>query len=138
MISKYLWELGSLIVFILGMIHLYYTFFTNKFSSKNVRLVEEMKSSFPVLTKETTMWKAWMGFNASHSSGAVFIGGINFYLAFRYFTVIRFDHLFFLLNILTIGFYLWLAKKYWFKIPFIGLLITMTCFITSYILILLR
>jgi hypothetical protein len=45
-------------------------------------MVEEMKTSFPILTKKTTMWKAWTGFNASHSSGAMFIGIINFYLAF--------------------------------------------------------
>jgi hypothetical protein len=81
MIAKYLWETGSVIITILATIHLYYTFFTNKFSSRNEKMVEEMKTSFPILTQKTTMWKAWIGFNASHSSGAMFIGIINFYLA---------------------------------------------------------
>ena len=137
MIAKYLWEIGSIIIAALGSIHLYYTFFTNKFSSKNEKMVEEMKSSFPILTKETTMWKGWIGFNASHSSGAIFIGVINFYLAVRHFTTFQSDHFFFIFNILTIGFYFWLAKKYWFKIPFIGILITLACFTISYILTLL-
>jgi len=133
-IAKYLWEVGSVIIVILGSIHLYYTFFTNKFSSRNEKMIEEMKSSSPILTKETTMWKAWIGFNASHSTGAIFIGIINSYLAFQYFTVLHSDNFFFLFNILTIGFFVRLAKKYWFKIPFTGLLMTLICFILSYIL----
>jgi len=134
MIAKYLWEIGSIIISVLGSIHLYYTFFTNKFSSRNEKVVEEMKTSFPILTKETTMWKAWIGFNASHSSGVIFIGIINFYLAVQYFTVLQSDHFFFLFNILTIGFYVCLAKKYWFKIPLTGILMALVCFIVSYIL----
>ena len=134
MLAKYLWEIGSIIIVILGSIHLYYTFFTNKFFSRNEKMIDEMKSPSPVLTKGTTMWNAWIGFNASHSSGAIFIGIINFYLAIQYFTVLQSDNFFFLFNILTIGFYAWLAKKYWFKIPFAGLLMTLICFFVSYIL----
>jgi len=134
MIAKYLWEIGSIIIAVLGSIHLYYTFFTNKFSSRNEKVAVDMKTSFPILTKETTMWKAWIGFNASHSSGVIFIGVINFYLAVQYFTVLQSDHFFFLFNILTISFYVYLAKKYWFKIPLTGILMTLVCFIVSYIL----
>jgi len=138
MIAKYLWELGSLIIFILGSIHLGYTFFTNKFSSKNERLISEMKISYPILTKKTTMWKAWIGFNASHSSGIMFIGIINFYFALKYFTVLQNDHFYFLFSILTIVFYVWLAKKYWFKKPFTGVLIVLICYIVSYFLTLIN
>jgi hypothetical protein len=35
------------------------------------------------------------------------------------------------LTILTSVFYLWLAKKYWFRIPFIGILIATCCFIMA-------
>lgn len=134
MIAKILWLIGSIIVATLGSIHLYYTFFTNKFSSRNQKMLEEMKTSFPILTNEMTMWKAWISFNATHSSGAIFIGVINFYLAINYFEVLQSDHFFFLFNIFTIGFYIWLAKKYWFKTIFIGVLMVLVCFIVSYIL----
>jgi len=97
-------------------------------------LVEDMRSSSPILTKELSMWNAWIGFNASHSAGGIFIGIINFYLASRYFTLLRPDHFFFLFNILTIGFYVWVAKKYWFKTPLKGLLITLASFVAAYIL----
>ena len=134
MIEKYLWAIGSLIILTLGSIHLYFTFFTNKFSSKNKKALDEMNNSHPILTKETTIWKAWIGFNASHSSGAMFIGAINLYLTAKYFHLFETAHFFFIFNIITIGFYLWLAKKYWFKIPFTGILITLICYVASYVL----
>jgi hypothetical protein len=98
---------------------------------------DEMKASYPVLTKETTMWKAWTGFNASHSAGAIYIGAVNLFLAIRYFPVIQ-DPSFVLLNLVTVLFYLWLAKRYWFSIPFKGLLISAGCFITAAVIIILR
>jgi hypothetical protein len=134
MIAKYLWIFGSTILIILGAIHLIYTFFTNKFSPRNKNLEKEMKEISPILTRQTTIWNSWIGFNASHSSGAIFIGLINVYLAIRYFTILQTDNLFFLLNILTVCFYVWLAKKYWFKIPLIGIIITLICYIISFVL----
>ena len=134
MIATYIWEFGSLIFIVLGSMHLLYTFFTNKFSSKNEKVITEMKSSSPILTKETTIWKAWIGFNASHSIGAMFIGVMNIYVAHNFFTVLQNDFFFFTFNILTIGFYLLLAKRYWFRIPFFGILLTLICFLTSFIL----
>jgi len=135
MIEKYLWIAGSLPFIVLGTIHLLYTFFTNKLSARNTVLEKEMKDSFLVLTKETSMWKAWIGFNASHSSGAIYIGLINLLLAARYFNMVK-SPVFLLLNIITALFYLWLAKKYWFSIPFKGILISTCCFIAAAIMIL--
>ncbi len=134
MLAKYLWETGSVIITVMGSLHMYYTFFTDKFSSKNPKVVEEMKASFPILTKEMTIWKAWISFNATHSSGAMFIGIINFYLALNHFEVLRSDHFFFLFGIITLGFYVWLAKKYWFRTVFMGAVTAFACFVVSYLL----
>jgi hypothetical protein len=134
MIEKYLWIAGSLPFIILGTLHLLYTFFTNKFSSRNKMLEEEMKTSFPVLTKATTMWKAWIGFNASHSSGAIFIGLINLFIAVQYAEILQ-NRVFLLGNIVTVLFYLWLGKKFWFRTPFTGILIAACCFITAALVI---
>ena len=131
MLSKILWLTGSAIFFILGAIHLYYTFFTTKFEPRNRNVVGEMESTSPRLTHETTMWKAWTGFNASHGAGAMFIGLVNILLAVKYFYVIEDSFLFSFLIIVTSVFYLWLAKKYWFSIPFYSLLIATICFVAS-------
>ncbi len=135
MMEKYIWVFGSFVFAFLGTAHLVYTFFTNKFSSKTERVIIEMKSSSPILTRDTTMWKAWIGFNASHSSGAMFIGITNMYLMQFYFEILQIDPFYICFNILTVGFYLWLAKKYWFKIPFLGILLTLICYVTTFIII---
>jgi hypothetical protein len=134
MLAKYLWEIGSIIFALMGSMHLRGTFYKNKLFPRDEKLVEEMKIAGTILSEKLNMWKGWISFNATHSSGVIFIGVINFYLAANYFSVIQSDHFFFLFNIATIGFYVWVAKKYWFNILFVALSIVWACFIVSYIL----
>ena len=134
MIQQILWIAGSAIFLILGSLHLYYTFFSNKFLSRNEKVMEEMKSSHMILTRETTMWKAWIGFNASHSLGIMFIGAVNIILATEYFSIMKNSVTLMGLTILVAVIFMWLAKKYWFHIPFRGVVISLICFITSFIL----
>jgi len=134
MTAKLFILIASSIFLILGTIHLIYTFFTNKFLARDVEINEKMKSTSPILTKETTVWKAWIGFNASHSAGAIFIGLINIILVCQHFEVYQNSFNILLLDICTGIFYLFLAKKYWFKIPLVGILIATSCFIISMIL----
>lgn len=136
MIAKYLWETGSVIIAIMGTLHLRGTFYKNMLYPRNENLIEEMKISPLRLTSKLTMWKSWIGFNATHSSGAMFIGVVNYYVAFNYFELLQSDHFLVLFTIFTIGFYVWVAKKYWFSTVFILLSIVLLCFIASYVLML--
>ena len=135
MVAKILWFTGSAIFVGLGTLHLYYTFFSNKFAARNKAVVTAMKNTTPVLTNETTMWNAWIGFNASHSAGAIFIGLVNIILVVQNFDVLQNSLVLLLLNIATVTFYCWLGRKYWFRIPFAGILITTGCFVASAIII---
>jgi len=130
MLERVLWIAGSLPFLLLGGVHLLYTFFTNKFSSRNSAVDEAMKTSHPVLTRQTTMWNAWIGFNASHSSGVIYIGLVNFLIAVFYPIIIT-NSLFLCVNLITVVFYLWLGKKYWFGVPFKGILISTCCFFSA-------
>lgn len=126
---------GASIFCVLGTIHLLYTFFTNKFEAYDSSVTEAMKQTSLVLTKQTTVWHAWIGFNASHSLGAMLVAGIYIPLAAFYFTVIQ-DSLWFSILPIIIGLsYLVLAKKYWFNIPFWGVFIASGCFIWAAVLI---
>ena len=77
----------------------------------------------PVITTQTTMWKAWIGFNASHSYGAILYG-----LVYGYLALIHAQLLFgstFLLGVgalLLVG-YVFLGRRYFFSIPYRGILI---------------
>ncbi len=127
--------IGASIFGILGVAHLIYTFFTNKFDAFDPSVTDAMKGTTPVLTKETTIWKAWIGFNASHSLGAMLVAAFYIPLAIWHFNVIQEAVWFSLLPVMIGISYLFLAKKYWFKIPFIGVSISTVCFIVAAVLV---
>jgi hypothetical protein len=129
---------GSAIFLGLGSLHLYYTFYSEKFNPRNPVATSEMKRTSLRITKDTTVWNAWIGFNASHSSGAMYFGIINIILTIFFFDVIGKSVLLGFINVATAAFYLFLAKRYWFRIPLIGILIATLSFLVALTLTLLR
>lgn len=135
MFEQILLIVGATIFGVLGSIHLLYTIYTNKFNARDETVTNGMKNTSPVLTKETTMWKAWIGFNASHSLGAMLVTAFYVPLAVTNMPAIRENVWFSILPVIIGLCYLILAKKYWFKIPFIGISISTTCFLGAALLI---
>ena len=127
--------IGASIFGVLGTTHLMYTFFTNKFEAHDSSVTEAMKGTSPILTKETSVWEAWVGFNASHSLGAMLVAAVYIPLTTSYFNVIQQSVWFSILPTLVGLSYLVLAKKYWFRIPFFGVLISTLCFVGAAVLI---
>jgi len=72
---------SAAVIFALGALHLWYTFRGNKLHPRDPELCARLEQAPLVLTRQTTMWKAWVGFNASHSFGALLFGAIYGYLA---------------------------------------------------------
>src|SRR5262249_174887 len=70
------------IVLLLGLIHLAYTLWGAQLTPRDSALQDAMGQVSLVLTRETTVWKAWLGFNVSHSMGAILFGLVYGYLAF--------------------------------------------------------
>ena len=95
-----LYIIGFSIFALLGSIHLLYTLYSNKFDAYDSSVTQAMKGTSIILTKETTLWKAWVGFNASHSLGLIFIAIIYITLDLKYFDVIEQSLLLSLLPIL--------------------------------------
>ena len=127
--------IGASIFGILGTIHLLYTYFTNKFEAHDTAVTEAMKGTSPILTKETSVWSAWVGFNASHSLGVMSFAAVYIPLAASYFQIIQQSLWFSFLPVIIGLSYLALAKKYWFKTPFVGILISTICFVGAAVLI---
>lgn len=125
---------GSLIIGTLGLIHLIYTFYTNKFEPRDEALGRGLRQVSPVLTSETSMWKAWIGFNASHSLGALLFSAIYGYLAAFELSFLLSNAFLVGLSLIVLGCYLVLARMYWFKAPFVGILVSTTLFATGYVL----
>jgi hypothetical protein len=135
--AKVLILLGASIFGVLGSLHLAYTFFTDRFLPRERAVIDAMKGTSPVLTRQTTMWDAWVGFNASHSLGAILLGAFYILLATQHMEVIAQSKSFILLAVAAGAFYLWLAHVYWFRIPFAGIAAATACFVAAFVLLVL-
>lgn len=114
---------SAAIILLLGLIHLLYTFSGPKLLPRDGELRTRMQEVSPVITRQTTMWKAWIGFNASHGYGLLLFGTVYGYLALAHS-----DFLFQSVFLLSVGLmlllgYVILAKRYFFRIPLLGVLL---------------
>ena len=120
MLSSLLLAAAAAVILLLGGVHLLYTFSGPKLQPRDAGLREAMERVSPVITGQTTMWRAWVGFNASHSLGAMLFGLVYGYLALAVPEVL-FGSPFLLFvgagMLLTLS---WLARCYWFRVPFVG------------------
>ena len=131
MLSQILMFASAAIVFTLGTIHLIYTFASNKFQPRDLAVAEQMKQVAPVISKQTTMWLAWIGFNASHSLGAMLFGVLYGYLIVFHFQFLLQAKFLLLVGALFLGSLVLLAKRYWFSVPFVGIVSSTVLFLAG-------
>ena len=133
-LAKILMLISVLIIFLLGLIHVVYTFWVPKLTPRDQNLKSTMENAAPVISGETTMWKCWIGFNASHGFGLLFFG-----LVYGYLAIYKSEILFGSVFLLSVGFLLLsgvlvLAKLYWFSIPFRSVCLSLICYVASVVL----
>lgn len=133
MASKILMSFSAGIALMLGAIHLVYTFSGSKLLPRDPALEAAMSQVHLSITKETTVLRAWVGFNASHSMGLILFGLIFAFLALNHAQL-----LFGSVYLLAVGFatltgFLVLSRLYWFSIPFAGIAVSLTCYVASII-----
>ena len=135
MIEKYLWATGSFILMIMGTLHLYGTLFTPFMHPRNEKLIPEMKLATLKMSDKLTLWKSWIGFNATHSAGVIFLGASNLYITSKYGEILQHDLILPSLTIVVVSFYCWVAWRYWFKIVTSLLVVALIFLLTSFVLI---
>jgi hypothetical protein len=139
LVAKYVFILGTVPFILLGAIHIIYSLMDIRAPKKltpyedSVRVA--MQKSTLALTRQTTMWRAWLGFNISHGIGVFFFGLIYLTLALSDFTLLSSITLLPYLAFAVSVSYLVLSVKYWFHIPAIGSGIGATCFFVSLFLV---
>ena len=131
MAAKILMVLSAGIVFMLGVAHLAYTFWGPNLTPRDPALQISMSQVAPVITNETTMWRCWVGFNASHSMGLILFGLIFGFLGLAH-SELLFQSPFLLVVGLAmlVGFVL-LSKAYFFSAPLAGVSISLACYVAS-------
>jgi hypothetical protein len=130
-LASVLLAVSALIIFTLGVIHLVLTFRGTKLHPRDAALETRMKEVLPVITRETTMWKAWIGFNASHSYGAILFGLVYGYLAVFHAAFLFRDRFLLTVGLLLLGGYVFLGKRYWFSVPFRGIVMPTALYVAA-------
>ncbi|WP_248679428.1 LIC_13387 family protein [Sinimarinibacterium sp. CAU 1509] len=123
--------ISSGIMLALGAAHLLFTFHGPKLTPRDPALQTSMQQVSPVITSQTTMWNAWLGFNASHSMGAILFGLIYGFLAIQHGSLLFQSAFLLSAGLAMLGGYLALGKLYWFRVPFTGITVALVCYIAS-------
>jgi hypothetical protein len=131
MVAISLMTLSALVVLTLGALHLIYTFSGPKLTPRDPQLQAKMSEVPLVITRQTTVWRAWIGFNASHSMGAILFGLIYGFLGNAYPQLLFNSPFLLAVGFAMLGGLAVLAKLYWFSIPFRGVVLSLVCFVSS-------
>jgi hypothetical protein len=103
---------------VLGGLHLRYTYWGDKLDPRDRALREAMQRTHLVITRQTTVWHAVKGFNASHGLGLVAFGLSYGFLASQRPDVLGGSPFLLALGMAVLLAYLALARRYFFSVPY--------------------
>jgi hypothetical protein len=116
---------------LLGLVHLVLTFYGPKHLPRDRSLVEAMANMAPEITSQTTIWKMWLGFNASHSMGLLLFSLTYTYLALAHGEVLFQSCFLQGLGLAALAGYVLLAKLYWFIPVLAGASLSLILYLSS-------
>jgi len=130
--------LGGSLFGILGLIHAVYTFADisrpRRLAPDDPAVIEAMSATGVRLAKGgTTMWRAWLGFNLSHSLGALMFSFVCIATGLSL-SVVAWPKAALLAPVAIGLIYLWLAIRFWFRVPAIGIAIGTLCLAVGWLL----
>ena len=77
------------------------------------------------------MWRAWVGFNVSHSMGAILFGLVFGFLALVHGPLLFQSPFLLVVGLAMLGGFVVLGKVYWFSAPFRGISMSLACYVAS-------
>ena len=119
------------IVLTLGVVHFVYTFWGPNLTPRERALQVSMSQISPVISKETTMWRCWVGFNASHSMGLILFGLVFGFLALAHGQLLFQSPFLPVVGLAMLGGLVVLCKVYFFSVPLTGISISLACYVAS-------
>ena len=136
-VVRFLLELGGGIFLLLGILHALYTFLDIR---EPRRLVPQEPSVALAMAESplrlarggTTMWRAWVGFNFSHSLGAMLFGMLCAGAGLVLGTVVLPAWILFVLVLIAL-IYVGLSVLYWFRIPTMGITLATVCLVIAWL-----
>ncbi len=137
-LSRCLFLIGALPFIVFGFVHAAATPQTpahaKGLSPRDPAVRDAMAHDTILLTRRTTVWLAWVGFNLSHSLGLLLIGVVVVLIGRTSASFQAQAAVFLPLAVLVSATYLVLGVRYWFRTPIIGISLASACFLVSWVL----
>jgi hypothetical protein len=130
-IPKLLMLFSAGISVFLGVVHLVYTFSSAHLLPRDNGLLAAMDSAPLSITRETTVLRAWIGFNASHSMALLLFGLVFGFLAINHTRLLFGSGFLLATGFLSLLAFAILAKLYWFSVPMAAISIALLSYIAS-------
>ena len=92
---------------------------------------EQMAGTAIALNRHANLWRAWLGFNLSHSVGLVVFGATALLFATRYYSLYANSGLLQLAAIIVSAVYVLLAARFWFWGPVVGTAAATACLVVA-------
>lgn len=122
---------SAAIMGLLGAVHLLYTFCGQRLWPRDPALRYHMLRDTLGITRDTSVWCAWLGFNASHSLGLLLYAAVFGHLALAH-PALLFQSVYLqALGGLVLLSYAVLAWRYWFRAPLAGVVLATACYATA-------
>ena len=131
MTARLLMVVSASILLTLGIMHLTYTFWGTNLTPRDPAMQLSMSRISPVLTKETTMWRCWVGFNATHSMGLILFGLIYGYLALAHDQLLFRSPFLLFTGLAMLACLIVVCRLYFFSAPLIGVSISFLFYVVS-------
>lgn len=124
---------SAAVVLCLGTAHLVLTYAGSALHPRDSNLKQRMEGDSVHLNRTINVWRAWVGFNASHSLGLLLFGLIYGYLATTQPQFLQDSPFLRTLGLLVLMSYWILAKLYWFRSPVIGISLASALYIAGFL-----
>ena len=136
--SRYLFLAGGVVLVLFGVAHAALTPWRAGqalgLSPADPQLETHMAQTHIRLTRRTNVWRAWVGFNYSHSLGLIVLGSLVLVVGRSASSFAANADVFAPFAFFASAVYLLLATKYWFRTPILGSALCCLLFLSSWLL----
>jgi hypothetical protein len=136
--ARYFFLAGSAPFLVLGILHARATPLApgdrKGLSPRDPHLAESMQATTLLLTRRTDIWLAWVGFNLSHSLGAVAFAAFVLAVGLTPRVFAAASSVCVPLAAVVAAAYVAIAVRYWFRTPIVGCMVSLACFVTAWAL----
>ncbi len=126
--------LSAAIALFLGVVHLVYTFEGTKLQPRDPELISRMKADAPLITSQTTIWRVWVGVNATHSLCLILFGAVYGYLALWHAEFLYKSWFLLGVGLALLLSFVALSHRYFFRVPLIALILATVFYILGMLL----